>query len=96
MTDLRQERLILNEKRVRRANELVDEGRSDEPRGRKELFLCECSNDDCSATLVLYWNEYRAIRAHGDRFVIRLGHETADVDRVIEQHDGYLVVDKIG
>lgn len=94
MIDARQARLIQNERRLRRANELVDAGRDDELRGRKELFLCECSNDDCAATLELHWDEYRAIRADKDRYVIRPGHETADVDRVLEQHDGYVVVDK--
>lgn len=45
--DPRNERLVQNEERPRRANELVDAGRNDELRGRKELFLCECSHDDC-------------------------------------------------
>ena len=92
---LRNERLVQNEERLRRANELVNAGRDDELRGRKELFLCECSNDDCASTVELHWDEYRAVRANADRFVIRPGHETAEVDRVIEQHDGYVVVDKL-
>lgn len=95
MSDPGQQRLIQNERRLRRANELVDAGRDDGPRGRKELFLCECSNDDCAATLELQWDEYRAVRAHSERYVIRPGHETADVDRVVERHDGFVVVDKV-
>ena len=94
--ELRQRRLIENEEMYRRANELIDLNRGDQVRGRKERFLCECSNEDCSATIDLVWDEYRAIRDHPDRFVIRPGHETAGLDRLIEEHDGYLVVDKPG
>lgn len=92
--ELRRERLIENEERLRRANELVDAGRDTEPRGRKELFLCECSNPDCTATLELQWDEYREIREHEHWFVIRPGHETAEVESIVEQHKGYVVVEK--
>lgn len=92
--DPRRERLIENEERLRRANELVDAGRADEPRGRKELFLCECSNDDCAATLELHWDEYLEIRKHENRFVICPGHETAGLDLLVERTAGYVVVDK--
>jgi hypothetical protein len=88
------QRLIQNEERLRRANELVDAGRADEPRGRKEPFLCECSNDDCTATLELHWDEYLEIRKHENRFVIRPDHETVGLDTLVERHAGYLVVDK--
>ena len=95
MTDgARNARLVQNEERLRSANELVDAGREDELRGRKEPFLCECSNDDCTSTLELRWDEYRDIRAHDDRFVIRPGHETAEIDRVVEEHDGFVIVEK--
>ena len=93
--DARQQRLIANEQRLRSANELVDAGRDVGPRGRRERFLCECSDNDCSATLELYWDEYREVREHPSWFVIRQGHETADVDRIIERRDGYTVVDKV-
>lgn len=91
---LSKQRLIENEERLRRANELVDAGRIDEPRGRKELFLCECSNDDCTETVDLHWDEYLEIRKHENRFVIRPGHETAGLDVLVERSAGYLVVDK--
>lgn len=92
--DIRRERLIENEKRLRRANELVDAGRGAEPRGRKELFLCECSNPECMETLELQWDEYREIRSNEHRFVIRPDHETDEVERIVERHAGYLVVEK--
>lgn len=87
-------RLIVNEERLRRANELVDAGRADEPRGRNELFLCECSDDECTATLELRWDEYLEIRKHEIRFVIVPGHETAGLDTIVKRTAGYLVVDK--
>lgn len=92
--DPSRQRLILNEERLRRANELVDAGRTDEPRGRRELFLCECSSDECVSTLELHWDEYLEIRKHENRYVIRPEHETAGLDVLVERADGYLVVDK--
>lgn len=96
VVDRRREKLIQNEETLRRANELIDTGRDDQVRGRKERFLCECSIEDCTETVELVWDEYRAIRDLGDRFVIRPGHETAGLDRLIEEREGYLVVDKGG
>ena len=94
-TEPRRRKLIENERLYRRANELIDGGRNDHVRGRKELFLCECSDEDCSDTIELVWDDYRAVREHAVRFVIRPGHETAGIDRLVETHDSYLVVDKI-
>ena len=36
------------------------------------------------------------MRAEGDRFVVKPGHEAESVERVLERHDTYLVVEKIG
>lgn len=94
LRDPSRRRLVENEERLRRANELVDAGRADEPRGRKELFLCECSNDECTATLELHWDEYLEIRQHENRFVLRPSHETIGLDILVERTPGYLVVDK--
>jgi len=91
---LRREKLIENERLLRRANELIDAGREDEPRGREELFLCECSDLSCSANVELTCAEYAEVREFGNRYVLVPGHETAAVDRVVEHRDGYLIVAK--
>jgi hypothetical protein len=58
-------------------------------------FLCECSNDACIETLLLSQPEYESVRAHANLFVVLSGHERTDVDRVVDQGDGYVLVEKI-
>ena len=57
-------------------------------------FLCECSNESCIATLLLEVETYERVRAHPNLFLIASGHESVEVDRVVDQGDGYLLVEK--
>ena len=47
-------------------------------------FLCECSNEDCIETVAL----------HPNLFVVTAGHEIPEVERVIDQGEGYVLVEK--
>lgn len=58
-------------------------------------FLCECSNDDCTETLGLDLDAYERIRANGNLFLVADGHEMLEVDRVVDQGQGYLLVEKV-
>jgi hypothetical protein len=40
--------------------------------------------------------EYDGAHSQDDRFVVLRGHESAQIERVVEQRAGYLVVDKFG
>jgi hypothetical protein len=42
------------------------------------------------------YEAYEQIRQHPARFAVRPGHELLEVERVVEEHDGYLVVEKVG
>lgn len=44
----------------------------------------------------LGWAEYAAIRDEPARFLVFAGHEQPEIERVVETHDAYLVVEKIG
>ena len=57
-------------------------------------FLCECSNEDCIETVALHLEEYEAIRSHPNLFVVTAGHEIPEVERVIDQGEGYVLVKK--
>jgi hypothetical protein len=57
-------------------------------------FLCECSDEDCIETIGLSVEQYEHVRSNPNLFVIGLGHETPEVDRVVDQIDGYLLVEK--
>jgi len=57
-------------------------------------FLCECSNEGCIDTVPLEVGQYEAIRSHPNLFFVASGHETLEVDRVIDQGEGYVLVEK--
>ena len=59
-------------------------------------FLCECGRPDCLERVIVPLDDYEAIRAHSDRFILVLGHDQPEVDRVIGGGDDYVVVEKIG
>lgn len=59
-------------------------------------WVCECADLSCIEQIELTLAEYEAIRAHGARFPVAPGHEVLEVERVVERHDRYYVVEKIG
>jgi hypothetical protein len=60
-------------------------------------FLCECADLDCTETLNLTVAEYERIRSSGVRFPIASGHDFfPEFENVVEENDGYVVVQKIG
>ena len=89
------ERRALNENVFREVNERLE--RLGEEFGDDAVeFLCECADPDCSAALSIPVSAYEAVRDHARRFLIVPGHQRADVERVVEEHPGYLVVEKVG
>jgi hypothetical protein len=93
----RKERLALNQAGFRIANERMSEW----PERRQErrstgasTYFCECSRTDCRAILRLTSDEYEAVRADSRRFAIAPGHEYAEVERVVDDHGRYAVVEK--
>ena len=59
-------------------------------------FLCECTDLECTETLNLTVAEYERIRSSGVRFPIASGHDLTEFENVVEENDGYVVVQKIG
>jgi hypothetical protein len=58
-------------------------------------FLCECSHEICIETVTLELEEYERVRASSNLFLIVPGHELLEIDRVIDQGTGYILVEKI-
>jgi hypothetical protein len=56
--------------------------------------VCECGKSNCTGEIVLSLREYEAVRRHPTRFLIKEGHEVADVVRVVGYGTGYVVVAK--
>lgn len=59
------------------------------------VFVCECADTSCVEQLAMTMTEYEALRERPDRFAVLEGHEVPDVEIVVEQHSGYVVVEKI-
>jgi len=95
--DARQERLARNEALFRDVNERVraiaavhgDDNHIYE-------FYCECSNADCTFQLKGTLAVYEAVRAHPARFVIAPNHSMPEIEKVVEEAEGWWVVEKIG
>jgi hypothetical protein len=56
-------------------------------------FNCECRSRKCTETLHIPLGEYVRVRARKHRFLVAPGHDSPRVERVVERHGGYLIVE---
>jgi hypothetical protein len=59
-------------------------------------WICECGDAECFEPIALTVAEYEDIRSHPARFPVLPGHELPAVEVVVERHERYLVVEKLG
>lgn len=59
-------------------------------------ILCECSDSRCTTTFKITITEYGAVRSGGTRFALMQGHEDPAMERVVEQNERFVIVEKIG
>jgi len=58
-------------------------------------FQCECGNTEtCSERIEMTLAEYQRVRSQQDRFAVLPGHQTDELERVVETQDRFLIVDK--
>jgi hypothetical protein len=94
MDDARQDLIGFNEAAYRKVNEAIEAGaRSSDPSAALAV-RCECGSLGCNGLIPLTVGEYEAVRAGPRRFVLLQGHEIAEVERVVERHENYVVVEK--
>jgi hypothetical protein len=59
-------------------------------------FQCECGNiDTCNERVQMTLAEYERVRSQRDRFAVLPGHQTDQIERVVEACDRFLIVDKV-
>jgi hypothetical protein len=97
MDDRTKDAAVKNEALFRDVNERVKEIDEAHHVATDETwdFLCECGNADCLERVALRPEEYEQVRANPVHFAVVPGHEKPDVERVIREADGYLVVEKL-
>jgi hypothetical protein len=88
-----------NESLFREVNERIaqlgENAQAWSPDGTVE-FLCECGEEGgCGQRVRVPLDVYERVRSQDDRFVVRPGHETLEIERAVEWTDDYVVVDKI-
>lgn len=92
----------MNSARVRQDAEMFASA-NEEIRDRAEQFgftgavpfLCECSSVECMEPVQLALPTYRELRAHGERFILRPGHDDPRVERIVGSAADYTLVEKL-
>lgn len=95
--ELRKERLVKNEKAFRAHNERRAElelagGVLDEV--EVVPFVCECGAASCTAPVEITVADWERIHKKPTHFVVCQGHQLPEIERVIDEHGDYLVVEK--
>jgi hypothetical protein len=87
------QRVAMNEATFRKVNEGMKEGQD---ASGLLSFVCECGRLRCTRIIQVSCEEYEAVRANPRRFAVVEGHELPEVEEVVDRHDRYLVVEKVG
>jgi hypothetical protein len=84
---------------MREVNERVAELREQASWGEDDLLMeihCECGAfPTCDAKLRLSAREYERVRVQDDRFAVAPGHESPELEEVVERTETWLIVDKL-
>jgi hypothetical protein len=83
------EHLTHQQKQLREVNERI----RDVAELDVSLFICECSDVDCSGTLEVTLEEYDRIRSARTWFILTPGHADPTVGRVVNENAAFVVVD---
>ena len=59
-------------------------------------IACECADTTCVEMVDIRPDDYRTIRAEPRHFAVLPGHVYPDVERVVDERDGFVVVEKSG
>jgi hypothetical protein len=60
------------------------------------MILCECGSPECDEKIALGDGGYEELRLVPTHFAVAPGHEIPALERVVERHDGFVIVEKFG
>ena len=89
-------RAARNEEIFREINDQIEAGAARHQIEAPLPFHCECADAGCFKKIELPPREYERIASDVARFVVTPGHEREAVERVVERHATFLVVEKVG
>lgn len=101
-------RLAENEVLFRQYNERVQKGFDDLQKIANEdgqtphlhnddiplYFYCECSDENCHERIQLKSSRYNEIHQNRRRFIIKCGHETQTIEKIIEKEPNFCIIEK--
>lgn len=90
------ERAARNEETFRTVNQQIGAGARKHDVKSPVPFHCECDRETCFERIHLEPAEYQRIVDERYCFVVAPGHDDPRVERPVQQHDRYVVVEKIG
>jgi len=59
-------------------------------------IFCECCSDRCMEPIEITLDQYELARRFPTRFLVVPGHEELATERVVEQQNSYVIVEKTG
>ncbi len=90
----REERVARNEATSRTINEGIEEAHEGASTDRYLRMVCECGRDSCDRLVAIRSPEYERVRSDARQFAVLREHVIADVERVVDETDRYVVVIK--
>jgi len=84
----------LNE-RVTEIGDDIDTAAVGAPATDQEEFYCECGGLECMARIEMSRAEYEAVRRHATRFFTLESHADLEIERIVDRHPRYVVVEKL-
>jgi hypothetical protein len=59
-------------------------------------IVCECARRNCSKRFRISPKRYEAVRQFPTRFAMKPGHSADEDERIVEEHEEFVVVEKTG
>ena len=90
----RGERVGVNEALFREVNERIEDLQEHLGQARSFDIVCECGDGGCMERFTITNDAYAALRSDVHRFAVVPGHELPELERTVERHERYFVVEK--
>ena len=86
----------LHETLIRDVNERIERLNGEWELNGHDIVLCECADPSCLEPIEIEAAAYEHVRRFPTRFLVTPNHVAREGERIVEQADDYVVVEKIG
>lgn len=90
----REERAARNEAISREINEGIEAAHQAAESSEYVRMVCECTQPECAALIVISIPEYEAVRSDARHFAVLNDHVAPDVEVIVRQTERFAVVQK--